>query len=188
MKIFKFLVYFIFLLQFSYCSKKETSESIGQEIIHQNLPIILDSIDRYYALTDNILSNNERRNNTVEVEDSVSYDDFTLNECVPCLVEIKNDRLNINQNRFTEFKIDVLPINQINGYDIVLTKPKKGLYNRKVIEVSFSNLYIDKNKQKAFIIIEKRAANSKGTTVDVYFFENREKKWKYLKKQRIMIG
>ncbi|WP_238555431.1 hypothetical protein [Chryseobacterium sp. P1-3] len=61
----KYIVFFILLVHITSCNK-ETQEDIGRDIINQNLPIILDSIDKYYTLTDEILLNKEKRQNTIK--------------------------------------------------------------------------------------------------------------------------
>ncbi|MGG5209253.1 hypothetical protein ACQWU4_09900 [Chryseobacterium sp. MIQD13] len=164
------------------------SETIGSNIINQNLPVILDSIDKYYAFSDKILSNKEKRIDIIEVEDSVTYDQFVLEECNLCFNEVKKDGTNLDRKNFTEFKIKDLSAHKIDRYNLELIKPKKGFYDRKTIEIGFSNFYINRKGDQCFFTVEKRPANSKGTTVEIYFFEKVNGNWKFKTRHKLMNG
>ena len=182
-----YIVFFILLVLLTSCNK-ETSEDIGRDIINQNLPIILDSIDKYYTLTDEILLNKEKRQNTIKIENYVSYDSFFFEECEFCQGIMRNDRLNVDSMYFTKFKINNIPIKKIDGYNIVLVKPNKGFYGiRKTIEISLNNLYIYKNQKKAFLVVDKIAANSKGGKTEIYFFLKKGNKWKFYEKKLLFL-
>ena len=59
---------------------------------------------------------------------------------------------------------------------------------KNYIGINFYNFYINNENSKAFIIVEKIEVGGKGGTTEVYFFKNENGKWKFYKKELLLIG
>ncbi|WP_304343885.1 hypothetical protein [Chryseobacterium koreense] len=158
-------------------------ENVGEEIINQNFN---------YFITDlPVFPSDENPDGVIPIVvfDSITRNNFIINDCSSdCFKKINTEGFGINRNtKYTLFTINKLP-NDIKYKKIRLIQSDKNLDIKDYIELYFSNLYIDNKIGKSFIIVEKYEHGGKSSKTEAYFFKKEEGKWKFYKKELLLIG
>lgn len=165
------------------CSIKNTNKDAGKEILYQNFNAFLTDLPIFPSKenSDGILP--------VIVLDSITKNELIIQECgEDCFNKINLEGFKINRNsKYILFKIDNLP-KSIAIKKIKLKKNNEKIKISEYVELSFSNLYIDNDISKAFIIVTKDEIGSKGGITEVYFFKKINDKWIFYKKELLLLA
>ncbi|WP_128572452.1 hypothetical protein [Chryseobacterium sp. P1-3] len=173
--------FFLFSLVTISCSKQNTSAKIGQEIIEQNINIFVDELH---------WSTFEKNKNIIVpifISNYVTENKLFLDEC-DCFDIFNMEGFNIGTNsKYESFFIKTVPL-KIENKSIKLVEENSNIDLEKFVELQFNNFFLDKDQNRAFLIVEKIGHGTKSWTKEVYFFEKKGHKWKFYKKKLLMIG
>ena len=189
---FKILKTGILLCFFVGCNSIKEHDEIGKNIINDNVDLFISNL---YGLPSQdvpifIVKNVGSSDFIVEhCESIIEMGNLNLIEnCKKDLFELINkEGFGINKNtKYTSFDINELPSN----HNLKLKTDEANIKEKEYIEVNFSNFYIDNKKGKAFIIVKESDVGTErmGGKVEIYFFEKKNSKWYYKKKQILLMA
>ncbi len=172
---------FLLLLSIVSCKKEVLSKNVGQHIIENNIPLFIDEL--HWSTIEK-----ERDNRIlVMISDQVTDNSLFLEEC-DCFDIFNKEGFDINDDtKFEEFNINS-PSLSISNKDVRFfrSEPKTNVNN--YVEVFFNNFYLNKEKNKSFVIVEKIGRGIKSWTKEVYFFSKVNDNWKFEKKELLISG
>ncbi|MBP2617109.1 hypothetical protein [Chryseobacterium jejuense] len=189
---FKVLKISILLCLFVGCNTINKQEQIGRNIINDNADLFISNL---YSSPDKTVP--------IIIIKKVGHSDFfaemcqsleglsgseSVNNCKKDFYEkINKEGFTINENtKYLQFDIDKFTSKQTVRFE----NNEKDIKEKEYIEVIFSNIYIDNEKGKAFIIVQDiDLFNGRyGGKTDVYFFEKKNSKWFYMKKEMLLTA
>ena len=189
------LLFFLFLLLS--CEKPmQNQKEIVKEIINQNMKVYISNL---YGLP---IADQKNGKFQIFLIKKAGNKNFFKEQCesiiemgVPnSIVNCKNDYFNLlkkegfsinDKTKYLSFEIDKLADENIkliaNDSDI-----KEDAY----VEIRFSNMYIDNNIKKSFIVLEETdfSEGRYGGKVDIYFYEELEGTWVFYKKLMLITA
>ena len=174
------------------CNSIKEQEEIGKNIINDNADLFISNL---YRLPSN--------DTPVFIIKKVGSSDFILEHCESIvemgglnLIEnckkdlfevINKEGFNINKNtKYASFDINEFS----SEHNIKLTTDEAGVKDKEYVIINLSNLFIDNEKGKAFIIVQESDVNPVriGGKVDIYFFEKKNSEWLFVKKQMLLTA
>lgn len=171
---FKYLMAFLIYFSLFSCQKNEKINELGNELILENLPVLLDNLDYF---------------NTNDVPISVGIYQY--------VGEIKSDQkmvLKKFQNRFNlnnekifsgQIKLGEIP-EKIGNYSLFLDTHNTFQKRSDIINISFANLIISENNKYASIEVVKSLGS--GAKFEIYYFKQKNGKWIFVEKEVIALG
>jgi hypothetical protein len=182
---FKLITTLILLLAFSSCKKNESIRNRdGSEIIKYNMSVLLDSLE-YFDWTRIPVSKKfndvEKKQFKIELIDSILWEE---NISETCNVKFNNQFKNNSKLVFQSFKLDNSFIQNNNFKNIGLVK--KSSNDIYILSIIFSNLLVSENRKYACVVVTKKVGIS--MQKDIYFFENKNNEWNYIRRENISIG
>lgn len=177
---FKLIIFFYSFGILLSCSTKDKDEE-GNKLLQQNFNIFLKDLPVFPSTKDlnGVLP--------IVVNDSVTVNKLIIGECKEeCFDKINKEGFSINEDtNYILFKVNSLPKN-VSLKKITLKNNNQKL--NEYIEISFSNLYINNDNNKAFIIVSKDEIGSKGGFTEVFYFKKMKNKWFFYKKELLLIS
>lgn len=170
------------------CNNKNHKE-IGKIIINDNINLFISNL---YRLPSN--------NTPIFIIKKVGSSDFITEYC-DSIIEMGGLRLidNCKKNLFETINKEGFYINkdtrytsidleQLSSNNVKLLDISENITEKEYVKIIFSNLYIDEKKDKAFIIVQESDVNKERIEkkVDIYYFEAKNSKWLYVKKQMLL--
>ncbi|KPE50103.1 hypothetical protein AOB46_16830 [Chryseobacterium indologenes] len=166
----KYLLFF--LLCFS-CQNREKKTALGNELISENLPILLDNLD-YFKTIDNPVVGVYQFVGEIKQDQSIVIKKF-------------QEKYNLSNEKILNSSIKLEKIQKkINNYSVFLDTDNSFKKRKDTIKVSFVNFIISKNNQYASIEVVKSLGN--GAKFEIYYFKQVNGKWIFDGKQLIAVG
>ena len=185
---FKFIKIMLLLCSLIGCNNKNNKE-LGKIIINDNINLFISNL---YGLPS--------KNTSIFIMKNVGSSDFITEYC-DSIVEMGGLNLidNCKQNLFEtinkegfyinkDTKYTSIDLEQLSSNKIKLLDINENITEKEYVKIIFSNLYIDEKKGKAFIMVQESDVSKENIDrkVDIYYFESKNSKWLYVKKQMLL--
>jgi hypothetical protein len=170
-KYFAFIVLYIALFS---CQNKKEKNQLGRELITENLPILMDDLD-YFDVSETPLS--------VGIYQYVGE----IKSDQSMVIKKFQNKFNTNNEEILkdQIKIEKIP-KKIGNHSVFLNTDNTFHKKKDIINISFVNFIISKNKQYASIEVVKSLGS--GAKFEIYYFKQNGNKWSFIGKEIIALG
>ena len=194
---FKKLELLFFLLFLLSCEKSvQNQKEIVRDIINQNMTGFICNVyglpvaDQKNGKFPIFLIKNAGNKNFFKEQCESIIEMGVPNSIVNCKNDyfnlLKKEGFNINdETKYLSFEFDKLA-----DENLKLIANESDIKEDAYVEIRFSNMYIDNNLKKSFIVLEETdfSEGRYGGQVDIYFYEEIEGKWVFYKKLMLITA
>jgi hypothetical protein len=197
---FRFLKFVFLLLFFTNCSNPLQNETIGKEIIDENMDRFISNL---YGLP---IEYHKNGTFPIFLLKKAGGRDFFKEQCESILemgelnsIEnckkdyfelINKEGFDINENT-KYFSFDIAKVSkEPSTKKIQVIENESSIKSNTYVQLRFSNMYIDHTIKKAFIVLDETdfIKGRYGGKTDIYFFIKRKDKWVFYKKLMLITA
>jgi hypothetical protein len=164
---------FLYFFCFS-CQNKEDKIQLGNELISENLPVLLDNLDYFKTADDPLAVGIYQYVGEAKSDQKIVIKKF-------------QDKYNLNNEEIlnSSIKLEKVP-KKVSNYSVFLDTDNTFQKRKDTINVSFVNLIISKSNQYASIEVVRSLGS--GAKFEMYYFKQVNGKWIFDGKELIAVG